>query len=258
MKIVVLVKQVPDTWGDRQIDLTSGRIVRTKTSLVFDEIGERALEVALTQKDKSDAQVVALTMGPASSVDVLRKALAMGADAAIHLVDDRLDGSDLGRTAVTLSAAIRHTGFDLVVAGNESTDGQGGVLGAMIAEHLRVPHLTSLRSLEISAQVVSGERETEYGVLEAHATLPAVISVTERAAEPRFPSFKGILRAKKKEVELLTLSDLGVEFEDLEEHGQSEVHSVSERPARSAGLKIVDDGTAALKLADFLVTNRLI
>lgn len=258
MKIVVLVKQVPDTWGDRHIDLASGRLVRSESSPVFDEIGERALEVALIQKDTGNAEVVALTMGPASSRDVLRRALAMGADAAIHLLDDRLEGSDLGWTAEILSAAIRHTGFDLVVAGNESTDGQGGVIGAMIAEHLRVPHLTSLRSVEISAEVVSGERETEYGIFEAHATMPAVISVTERAAEPRFPSFKGIMSAKRKGVEILTLSDLGLDVEALAENGRSVVHSVSERPARSAGMKIVDDGNAALKLADFLLANRLI
>jgi electron transfer flavoprotein beta subunit len=154
-----------------------------------------------------------------------------------------------------LAAALRQTGFDLVVAGNESTDGRGGVIPAMLAERLGVAQLTHLNSVEISAGSVSGVRSTATGTLTAHADLPAVISITEIAAEPRFPNFKGIMTAKKKPVTVLTLADLGFEAAT---NAHSVVVSAVERPARTAGRKITDDGNAGNELAEFLASERLI
>lgn len=256
MKIVVLVKSVPDTWGDRRIDLTTGLLDRVTLEQVIDEIDERAMEVALQCKDATKAEVVVLTMGPAHAADVLRKSLAMGADSGVHVLDQSLSGSDLGRTARVLAAAISRTGADLVIAGNESTDGRGGVIPAMIAEHLGMPNATFLDTVKISTDSVSGDRSTDYGIATVTATLPAVISVTERSADPRFPSFKGILSAKKKRIETLGLIDL-----ELDSDGRgagSIVRSITERGARQAGTKITDSGDAGVQLADFLAANRLI
>ncbi|MGX1163723.1 electron transfer flavoprotein beta subunit [Arthrobacter sp. SLBN-100] len=257
MKIIVLVKQVPDTEEERKLDASTGRLDRAASESVADEINERALEVALRHKDSNKgSEVVVLTMGPASATQALRKALSMGADSAVHVEDDRLDGADIARTAAVLAAALRRTGFDLVVAGNESTDGRGGVVPAMVAEHLGLPLLSSLNSVEIGPASVTGEVGIEDGLLEVSAALPAIVSVTERSAEARFPNFKGIMTAKRKPLANLSLADLDL---DLSVAGRtSTVLTISERPARTAGKKIVDDGTAAGELAEFLVAGRLV
>ena len=256
MKIVVLVKQVPDTWGERTLD-SAGRLDREAADPVIDEIDERAIEVALTYQDTAGAEVVALSMGPSAANDVLRKALAMGADSAIHVIDDSLIGSDLRRTVTTLAVAITNSGFDLVIAGNESTDGRGGVVPAMLAEQLGVPHLTFLNSVDISTEGVVGERATENGMMRVHAALPAVISVTDRSPEPRFPNFMGIMKAKKKPLVVVTLADLGLD-PNFPGTARTVVLSTTKRPARTAGVKIVDDGNAGNQLAEFLATGRLI
>lgn len=256
MKIIVLVKQVPDTWGDRKLDPTSGLLDRASSDVIIDEVNERALEVALRYKDADKAtEVIVLSMGPASATDVLRKGLAMGADSGIHVIDDDLAGSDVGQTAAAIAAAIRSSGYDLVVAGNESTDGRGGVVPAMVAEHLGVPQLSYLNSVEITEQAVRGERGTENGTLEVQASLPAVVSVTERSAEARFPNFKGIMSAKKKPIQVVGVADLDIDWSGA---SRSVVLSTVERPARTAGTKIVDDGTAGTQLAEFLTAARLI
>jgi electron transfer flavoprotein beta subunit len=189
-------------------------------------------------------------------VATLRKALSMGADNAVHLLDDQLVGADLTLTAEVLSAALRRGQFDLVLAGNLSTDGSGGVLAAMVAEHLNVPQLSGLSTVSISESLVGGERATESGLAAVQAPLPAVVSVTEALPAARFPNFRGIMAAKKKPLETLTLAELGVDAAD-ETAGRSIVIAVAERPVRAAGVKIVDDGAAAGQLLDFLVSNRL-
>lgn len=255
MKIVVLVKQVPDTYDPRKLDLATGLLDRGANEAIVDEINERALEVALQYKDShKDAEIVVLSMGPAGANSALRKALSMGADSAVHVLDDGLAGSDIARTAAALAAAVQHTGFDLVIAGNESTDGRGGVVPAMIAEHLGLPHATSLNTVEIAEAMVSGERAGDGGTLTVHTALPAVISVTERSPEARFPNFKGILGAKKKPLAVLSLADLGSNAPDA----KSVVLSTAERPARTAGKKIIDEGNAGVELAEFLAAERLI
>lgn len=255
MKIIALVKQVPDTWGERVLDPKTGNLDRGASDPIIDEINERALEIALQYKDANkDAEVVALAVGPKGATDTLRKALAMGADSAIHILDDALSGADHAFTATVIAAAASRAGFDAIIAGNESTDGRGGVIPAMLAEKLDLPQLTYLDTVELSADSARGERATEYGTLEVSSALPAVISVTERSAEPRFPNFKGIMSAKKKPLETLSLSDLGVGAPDA----KSVVLTVAERPERSAGTKITDDGTAGTQLAEYLAANRLI
>jgi electron transfer flavoprotein beta subunit len=259
MKIVVLVKQVPDTWNERRLDTATGLLDRVGSDSVMDEIDERALEAALSYRDAHEADVVVLTMGPSSAKDMLRKALALGADSAVHVLDDRLAGADVTWTAAVIAAALTRTGFDLVIAGDESTDGRGGVVPAMIAEHLGVAHATHLDSMVIDVHEVSGERSTENGSMTLHASLPAVVSVTEQSAEARFPTFKNIIRAKKKPVTVLSLADLGLDpVTSFAGTGRSSVLTAAARPARAGGTKIVDSGTAGTELAEFLAAARLI
>lgn len=258
MRIVVLMKPVPDTWGERKLSLETGLADRAASETTVDEIGERSLEVALSYADKhADAEVVVLSMAPAESAATVRKGLAMGAHSAVHVADEGLVGADLGLTAEVLAAAIRRTGFDLVIAGNLSTDGAGGVMGAMVAELLDVPNLTTLTSVVIDERMVSGERASDGASMRVSADLPAVISVTEALPDARFPNFKGIMAAKKKPLEKVTLQDLGVEPDDPGA-SRSIVLSLSSKPPRRAGIKIVDEGDAGVRLAEFLVQNRLV
>ena len=258
MKIIVLVKEVPDTYGDRKLSLETGLADREASERVLDEIGERALEVALSYADKNEGtEVTVVSMAAEAASATIRKGLAMGAGSAVQVVDEALAGADLGVTAKVLAAAIKRTGFDLVIAGNLSTDGMAGVLPAMIAEHLGVPHATALSAVEISESSVSGTRAADAGTAQVSAPLPAVISITEALPDARFPNFKGIMAAKKKPFETLSLADLGV---TVDETGQpwSIVTSIAAKPPRSAGVKIVDEGDAGEKLADFLVQNRFV
>ena len=257
MKIYVLVKDVPDTYGERELDLETGLADRSGDA-VLDEICERALEAAISYAEQHEgSEVVALAMGPEAAAASVRKALSIGADSAIHIVDPQLAGADLWLTAETLAAAIRRGEPDLVITGNVSTDGGGGVIPAMLAEHLSVAHATALSSLEIDAQQVTGTRATEYGALPVTVELPAVVSITEALPEARFPNFKSIMAAKKKPVETLALADLGVTF-DPASSPSTILTRVSQKPPRDAGVKVIDDGSAAEQLVAFLSQNRLV
>ena len=257
MKIVVLVKEVPDTYGDRVLDLETGLAQRDAGDRVLDEIGERALEVALAHADASgDAEVVLLSMAPDAATTSLRRGLAMGAASAVQVVDEGLVGADLGLTAQVLAAALDRIGFDLAITGNLSTDGTGGVLPAMIAELLDVPAATALTSVRIGDGEVAGVRASDAGTMEVSASLPAVISITEALPDPRMANFKGIMAAKKKPFETLPLADLDIDPLDGR-WSRSIMIGIAEKPPRAAGVKIVDEGDAGEKLADFLVENRL-
>jgi electron transfer flavoprotein beta subunit len=254
MRIAVLIKQVPDTWGDRRLDPTTGRVGRTDGEQVIDEIDERALEVALAHRDGDKAtEVVAVVMGPAAAADAVKKALSIGADSAVHVLDDGLEGADAGLTAAALAGALRTGGYDLVIAGNVSTDGRGGVVPAMIAEHLGLPPVSSLDDVEIAGDAVGGSRTVDAGQETLRAPLPALVTVTERVPEARFPNFKSIMSARKKPVQKLTLAEVGAA-----PGARSVVLSTAERPAREAGTIVVDDGTAAQQLVDYLVAERLV
>lgn len=257
MKIVVLVKEVPDTYGDRHLNLETGLVDRAASEAVVDEIGERALEAAMTAAQNIDgASVSVLSVSPESASSSIRKMLAMGAESATHVVDESLLGADLGLTAETLVAALRKEQFDVVIAGNVSTDGSGGVLPAMLAEFLDVPHVTNLSEVEITDSTVSGTRPVDGGVQKVSAELPAVVSITEALPNARFPNFKGIMAAKKKPFEVLSLADLGVDAADMTV-ARSIMLGVAEKPPREAGLKITDEGDAGEKLAQYLIENRL-
>ncbi|GAA1056299.1 electron transfer flavoprotein subunit beta [Agromyces luteolus] len=260
MRILVLVKDVPDTYGDRRLDLETGLADREAGERVVDEIGERALEVALRHADEHpDTEVVAVTMGAGPAASGLRKALAMGAARAVHVVDEALLGADLVLTAEVLAAAARRTGFDLVIAGDQSTDGSGGVVPAMIAEFLDVAQATRLESVEIADGTVAGVRATDGGTARVTAELPAVISITERLPDPRFANFKGIMAAKKKPLETLSLADLDLDLDRADATtARSIMIAISERPPRSGGTKITDEGDAGEQLAAFLVEHRLV
>lgn len=257
MKIVVLVKEVPDTYGERQLSLETGLAERGASDPVMDEIGERAIEVALSYADKNaGTEVVVMSMAPQSAQATVRKGLAMGASSAVQVADPALAGADLGLTAEVLAAAIKRAGADLVIAGNQSTDGSGGVLPSMVAERLGLPQLTFLSAVEIGADTVQGTRTTDSGVFQVSASLPAVISITEALPDGRFPNFKSIMAAKKKPFETLSCGDLGVDAERLDVP-RSILTQADRRPARGAGVKIVDAGDAGQKLAEFLIENRL-
>ncbi|HEV7186051.1 MAG TPA: electron transfer flavoprotein subunit beta/FixA family protein [Leifsonia sp.] len=256
-RIVVLVKEVPDTYGDRKLNLQTGLADRQASERVLDEIGERALEVALTEVDAHpETEVVVVSMAPEAASASLRKGLSMGAARVLQVVDEQLAGADLGVTARVLAAAVRRVGFDLVITGNMSTDGAAGVLPAMLAEHLEIPALTALSTVVLSDDAVSGTRTTDHGSATVSAQLPAVISITEALPNARFPNFKGIMAAKKKPFETVTLADLGVEV-DPASAPQSIMTTVEEKPPRGAGVKIEDDGDAGEQLAAFLIENRL-
>lgn len=254
MRSVVLIKQVPDSYGPIQLDSRTGRIHRASGEQVFDEVSERALEVALQQREEHGGDVIALTMGPSQAIETLRKALAMGADSGVHILDDCLEGADSLLTSEVLTGALRRLGFDLVVAGDTSSDGRGGVVPAMIAERLGVAQATYLSEVTVVGDAVVGERSTDFGTQKVRAPLPAVLSVTEKSAEPRYPNFRGIMKAKKKPVQVWSAAELGVECPPA----SSQVASVSPRPTRQAGVRVVDDGTAARQLVGFLSTSGLL
>ncbi len=257
MKIVVLVKEVPDTYGDRVLDLETGLADRAASDRVLDEINERAIEVALSYADVHEGtEVVVLSMAPEESVATIRKALAIGAGSAVQVTDSALIGADLTVTAEVLAAALERIGFDLVIGGNLSTDGSGGVLPAMIAERLGVPQLTSLAHVEIGDGVVAGTRASDGGTADVRADLPAVISVTEALPDARFANLKGIMAAKKKPFETLSLTDLGVTI-DVAASPQIILTEVGKKPPRGAGVKIVDEGDGGARLAAFLLENKL-
>lgn len=258
MKIYVLVKEVPDTYGDRKLDLETGLADRAAGDVVLDEITERALEVALAYADKNaGTEVVALSMAPEGSTASVRRALAIGAASAVHIADEELRGADLGLTSETLAAAIRRGAPDLVITGNLSTDGSGGMIPAMLAEHLGYAQATALSAVEISADKVAGTRAADAGAQEVTAPLPAVISITEALPDARFPNFKGIMAAKKKPLEVLSLADLGVSA-DPAAAPRTIMTTVAEKPPRAAGVKITDEGDAGAQLVEFLVQNRLV
>lgn len=258
MRIVVLVKEVPDTYGERRLSLETGLADRAASDSVVDEIGERALEVALTYADAHEGtEVTVLAVAPETATASIRKCLAMGAQGATHVVDPGLLGADMGLTAEIIAAALTRNGFDLVIAGNQSTDGMGGALPAMVAEILGLPNVTNLSEVAVRQTEVSGVRVTDEARVEVSAPLPAVISVTESLPDARFPNFKGIMAAKKKPLTVMSLADLGIDPEDLSA-SRAIMLGITERPPRAAGVKIADDGNTAAQLAAFLVENHLV
>ena len=260
MNIVVLVKQVPDTYGERKLRESDGVLDRDASDAVLDEINERAVEAALQLKEAHDGSVTVLTVGPDGATDALRKALSMGADAAVHLSDEAVAGSDAIATAQILARAVGTVeGVDLVIAGNEASDGRGGAVPAIVADLLGWPALTHARELGVEGGSVSVRRETDEGITQLTAELPAVVSVGEKINEPRYPSFKGIMAAKKKPVTTITLADAGVDAGTVGlGHALTTVSSAVPKPPKAAGEKVTDEGAGGSQIAAYLVAQKLV
>jgi electron transfer flavoprotein beta subunit len=259
LRIVVLVKQVPDAAAERRFseDHTTDREgVEARLS----ELDEHAIEQALKVVESGvDAEITYLTMGPEQAVEALRKALSMGGDKAVHVVDDALAGSDAPATSLVLAAALERIGFDLVLCGMASTDGGMAVLPAMLAERLGVPQATLAGELTVTADKVTIRRDGDTASEQVEASLPAVVSVTDQTGEARYPSFKGIMAAKRKPLETLSLADLGIPPDKVGlAAAWTRVHEVTARPPRQAGTVVVDDGNGGIELVDFLAARRLV
>ena len=209
MNIVVCMKQVPDTAVERTL-IGEGTLDRASLDGLINELDEYAIEEGLKIAEAHGGEVTILSMGPGKASESIRKALSMGAGKAVHVTDDGLAGSDALATSAALAAALKQTGFDLVILGSESTDARTGVVPAMLAERLGVPQLTLASKVDISGSDVTIRRVTDDGYSVVSASLPAVVSVVEKINEPRYPTFKGIMAAKKKPVQTLTLADLSL------------------------------------------------
>jgi electron transfer flavoprotein beta subunit len=258
MNIVVCVKQVPDTAVERTLT-AGGTLDRASLDGLINELDEYAIEEGLKLAEAHGGEVTILSMGPAKAAESVRKALSMGAGRAVHVIDDGLAGSDALGTSLALAAALRQVGFDLVILGSESTDARTGVVPAMLAERLGVPQLTLASKVEVDGRRVSIRRVSDDGYAVVTGSLPAVVSVVEKINEPRYPTFKGIMAAKKKPVQALTLADLSVDAGSVGLEGAAtRVEDFSARPPRQAGVIVRDEGDGGSRAAGFLAERKFI
>jgi electron transfer flavoprotein beta subunit len=252
MKVVVCVKQIPDPATPYQLEAGTNWLLRPDDQ-ILDDTDRYGVEMGLQLAQASEGTVTLVSMGPAGNGQGIRQALAMGADQAILIEDDSLRGSNALTTARVLAAAIQRDGFDLVITGTESTDGYSGVLPQMLSELLDVPALTYATKVEATDGKVTIHRQTASGYDVVEASLPAVVAVTAGVVEPRYPTFKGIMDAKKKTVENLSVADLGVE------RGPDQtVASITDAAERTAGQKIDDDGESHLAIVALLEQRKVI
>ncbi|MGH8946400.1 MAG: electron transfer flavoprotein subunit beta/FixA family protein [Acidimicrobiia bacterium] len=251
MKVVVCVKQIPDPATPYRLDEENHWLIRPEDQ-ILDDTDRYGVEMGL-QLAGDDDTVTLVSMGPSGNAQGIRQALAMGADKAVIVDDAKLKGSDAVATARVLAAVVEREGFDLVIAGTESTDGYSGVVPQMLAELLGAPALTYATEVRVDEGQATIHRQTAEGYDVVTSPLPAVVSVTAGVVEPRYPTFKGIMEAKKKEVETLSLADLGVDATV-----DQRVVSVSEAPERTAGRKIEDEGEAHLEIVKLLEAKKVI
>jgi electron transfer flavoprotein beta subunit len=259
VKVVVCVKEVPDASAPKRMDPQTFRLDRSVPGALND-FDTHALEEALRiGEQEGDGEVVALLMGPPKAADSLRKALAVGADRAVHVADDALVGSDLIATSRTLAKAIERESPDLVVFGQQAADSDGAVLWAAVADRLRLPVISQAASLELADGKAKVKRQTEYGYDVIEAPLPCVVAVSDAINEPRYPSLKGIMGAKKKPQDSVTSADLGLGPEEIGETGsRTEVYAVGEPPPRGESRRIEDNGDAAEAILEYLAEKKLI
>jgi electron transfer flavoprotein beta subunit len=269
MKIAVCVKQVPDSWAEKK--MVDGVLDRAGVDAVLNDLDEYAVEEALKlveansptgeSGEASGHSITVISMGPERATEAIRKALSMGADDAIHVVDNALAGSDALATSLVLAQVIKSGGFDLVICGTESTDARMSVVPAMLAERLNWAQLTFANSLTVdpTSGSIKIDRVTEIGVEKMEAKLPAVVSVVEKINEPRYPSFKGIMAAKKKVITSQSLADIGIGADVVgAKAAWSSVKDSLPRPARGVGIKLEDSGNGGTALVDFLAEKRVI
>ncbi len=254
MNIVVCVKHIPDPNVPPEMD--GDRLKRQGVQGVLDPGDEFGVEAGLQLKEAHGGEVTLVSMGPSQANEAITRGLSMGADKGILITDDALAGADALVTARVLAAAIKRAEFDLVIAGVESTDGYSGTMAATLAEFLGLPQLTFAKRLEASDSSIKIQRQTAEGYHVVEAPLPALVTVTAGVNEPRYASFKGIMAAKKKPREELSLADLGLSAEDV--GVKQSIANISPAEERKAGEVIQDDGDAAARVADFLKEAKVI
>jgi electron transfer flavoprotein beta subunit len=258
VKIAVCVKHVPEGTTHARIDPESKRLDRSGEGAI-NSFDTHAVEEALKIKEAQGGEIVIVTMGPQSAQDSVRKALAMGADEALMISDDGLVGSDLVATATALAAALEPEGADLVIFGQQSSDSDGAVLWAAVADKLRRPVISQVAELTVTDGKVTGKRQTEFGYDTIEAPLPAVVAVSDAINEPRYPSLKGIMGARSKPQRSVSLSELGVEAGSVGEAGsKTVVQALNDPPPRGDTVKIEDDGSAAEKIVEYLAEKKVL
>jgi electron transfer flavoprotein beta subunit len=260
MKIVVCAKFVPDATADRRFRSEDNTVDRAGVDGLLSELDEYAVETALTVKEAGDGEVTILTVGPEQAADAIKKGLQMGADAGVHVNDDGIHGSDAVATSLILAKALGKLEADLVVFGMASTDGSMGVVPAMVSERLGLPGVTLGSEVTVDGSTVRIRRDGDTASDTIEGTLPLVLSVTDQSGEARYPSFKGIMAAKKKEVTTFSLGDLGIGGDQVGlSAAWSAVDSTEARPPRTAGEIVKDqDGAGAKALVDFLASKKFI
>ncbi len=258
MKIAVCVKQVPDATSVRRLDAATNRLDRSGEG-ALNATDVNAVEEALRIKEAQGGEVVVVSLGPTKALDSLRKALAMGADRALLVSDDAAAGSDLVATSYALAQALEREGADLVLFGQQSSDSDGAVLWAAVADRLRRPLISQVADLTVEGASVTGKRQTEFGYDVISAPLPAVVAVSDAINEPRYPSLKGIMGAKSKPTETLTLAEVGVDAERAGSAGsRTSVVALGPPPSKGDQIKIEEDGSAADQLVDWLAGRKLL
>ena len=263
MKICVLVKEVPDAAVEKRIDPSTGRMDRSgeKNLNPYDT---HAIEAAMQIREGGNAEVeeiVAVTMGPESAVRALHKAVSLGADRSVHLTDAALAGSDVAATGYALSKALESERPDLVLLGQQSDDGECYTIGAVVADHLHMPSLTQVIQLDVEDGALRCERQAEYGYDTVQVRLPAVISVGDAINEPRYPSLKAIMGARKKPLEQMAPGDIGIDSALVGEEGSRvQCGDFHDPPAKAAGQVIEDEDTneTVEKIVAWLEERKLI
>jgi electron transfer flavoprotein beta subunit len=258
MKIAVCVKQVPEG-ASRRIDPSTKRLDRSGEG-ALNAFDANAVEEALRLRDAVSAgEVVVVSIGPEKAIDAIRKTLAMGADRSVLVTDDALAGSDLVATSHVLARALEREQPDLVLFGQYAGDSEGAVLWAAVAERLRRPLISQAAELRVEDGAVVGRRQTEFGYDVIRAPLPAVVAVSDAINEPRYPSLKGIMGAKKKPQQQVSLDELGVDAAEAGAAGsRTAVLAVGDPPPRGDSQRIEDDGNAAQRIVAYLEEKRLL
>jgi len=263
LKICVLVKEVPDAAVEKRIDASTKRLDRSgeKNLNPFDT---HAIEAAMQIAEGGGAdveEIVAVTMGPQSAFRALHKAVSLGADRSIHLTDDALAGSDCCATGYALAKVLETEAPDLILLGQQSDDGECYTMGAIVADHLRMPSLTQVIKLEVADDRLRCERQAEYGYDTVEIELPAVISVGDAINEPRYPSLKAIMGAKKKQLDTKAIGDVGIEAGKVGVDGsRTAVLAINPPPAKAAGEIIEDENTSETveKIVSWLEERKLL
>ncbi len=262
MKIVVTVKLVPDPNAAKRIDPETKRLVRTGVETVLNPYDEYALEAALQLKEKAgdDTTVTVFSMGPETLKETLRKALAMGADDAVLLSDVGLEGSDVWATAYAMAQALRRQSYDLLVVGGLTDDSSTGAVPGALAEHLDLPCLTNARKAEIANGEISVERETDTGYQNVRAALPVLLTTALTFGEPRYASLKGIMGAKKKSIDVISIGDLALELPVGTAGSKTQLLAFAPPPPRGKGqtIEAPDGATGARAIFDFLKEKKLV